>query len=94
LTSGSITTAVDRLESRGFVMRQNDASDRRARIVNLTDEGRKTIETLFAAHEADMNQALEILPASERIELISLLKKLGKSMKGESVERVETITRP
>jgi MarR family 2-MHQ and catechol resistance regulon transcriptional repressor len=89
LTSGSITTAVTRLESRGLVTRQNDAADRRSRIVALTDEGRKTIETLFAAHEADMNQALDVLPASERMELIGLLKKLGRAMKGNSADEAE-----
>jgi MarR family 2-MHQ and catechol resistance regulon transcriptional repressor len=83
LTSGSITTAIDRLESRRFVTRQNDAVDRRARIVALTEEGRKTIETLFAAHETDMNLALDLLPASDRLELIGLLKKLGRAVKGE-----------
>ena len=93
LTSGSITTAVDRLESRGFVTRQNDAADRRSRIVVLTEEGRKNIETLFAAHEADMNQALEVLTPSDRMEMIGLLKKLGRAMKGDlgdGAERLET----
>src|SRR5258707_6283555 len=32
LTSGAITTAVDRLESRGLVKREAQASDRKARI--------------------------------------------------------------
>jgi MarR family 2-MHQ and catechol resistance regulon transcriptional repressor len=86
LTSGSITTAVGRLESRGLVTRQNDAADRRSRIVDLTEEGRKTIETLFAAHESDMNRALDVLAASERMELIGLLKKLGRAMKGEPAD--------
>lgn len=86
LTSGSITTAVGRLESRGLVTRQNDTADRRSRIVDLTEEGRKTIETLFAAHEADMNQALDVLPGSERMELISLLKKVGRAVKGDLVD--------
>src|SRR5438552_13273924 len=36
LTSGAITTAVDRLESRHLVTREAHASDRRARIVRLT----------------------------------------------------------
>ncbi|RYE90513.1 MAG: MarR family transcriptional regulator, partial [Myxococcales bacterium] len=36
LTSGSITSAVDRLEKRGLVARGADPDDRRARIVRLT----------------------------------------------------------
>src|SRR5213082_3974214 len=39
LTSGAITTAVDRLESRGLVTREADPSDRRARIVRFTAAG-------------------------------------------------------
>ncbi|HEX4808809.1 MAG TPA: MarR family transcriptional regulator [Bryobacteraceae bacterium] len=89
LTSGSITTAVDRLESRGLVVRQNDASDRRTRIVVLTDEGRKQIESMFRAHEADMNRAMDVIPASERMELIVLLKKLGRAVQEDTADRVE-----
>jgi hypothetical protein len=36
-----------------------------------------------------MNQALEVLPASERAELIGLLKKLARAMKGEAAADVE-----
>src|SRR5438552_3035794 len=39
LTSGAITVAVDRLESRGLVAREAHPSDRRARIVRLTTAG-------------------------------------------------------
>src|SRR5690242_16128570 len=39
LTSGSITTAVDRLEQKGLVERQLSESDRRIRVVHLTSEG-------------------------------------------------------
>src|SRR3989442_6913337 len=41
LTSGSISVAIDRLESKGLVGRGSDPQDRRARVVHLTQEGRK-----------------------------------------------------
>src|SRR5882724_5417318 len=41
LTSGSITVAVDRLETKGFVERRAHGTDRRARIVHLTKAGEK-----------------------------------------------------
>src|ERR1700733_5877770 len=47
LTSGSVTTAVDRLEARGLVKRSNDPEDRRTRIVSLTPEGKKCISKIF-----------------------------------------------
>src|SRR2546427_3235504 len=52
LTSGAITTAVDRLESRGLVTREAHPSDRRARIVRLTAAGQKEAAKAFAAHKA------------------------------------------
>lgn len=82
LTSGSMTAAVDRLERRGWVMRGSDPADRRSRIVRLTDEGRKTIEALFAEHERDMERAVEGLSRAEREAVIDLLRRLGQSAAG------------
>jgi MarR family 2-MHQ and catechol resistance regulon transcriptional repressor len=77
LTSGSITAAVDRLESKGLVERRNDPGDRRARVVHLTAAGRKLISSAFEDHEAAMERATSGLTASERGEAAALLKKLG-----------------
>jgi MarR family transcriptional regulator, 2-MHQ and catechol-resistance regulon repressor len=77
LTSGSITTAVDRLESRKLVRRMADSGDRRARIVELTDKGKRLIECAFRQHARDMEETMAVLTAKERIELMHLLKKLG-----------------
>src|SRR5687768_620625 len=54
LTTGSITTAVDRLARRGLVARKEDPGDRRVRRVHLTARGRKLIEPAFAAHGQDL----------------------------------------
>src|SRR5450432_4174360 len=43
LTSGSATTAIDRLVTRDLVERVDDPADRRARIVHLTPAGEKLI---------------------------------------------------
>lgn len=77
LTSGSITAAIDRLESRKLVRRTADSHDRRSRIVQLTDSGKRLIEDAFERHEIDMEQAMTVLKCNERIELIRLLKKVG-----------------
>jgi MarR family 2-MHQ and catechol resistance regulon transcriptional repressor len=77
LTSGSITTAVDRLEKKGLVERRADAEDKRARIVHLTRAGRKLIEKAFADHAADMERLASVLEPEERATLIRLLKKIG-----------------
>jgi len=78
LTSGSITVAVDRLEKRELVERRAHGTDRRARIVHLTKEGRKLITRAYAQHAADLEQlASASLTTTERATLISLLKKIG-----------------
>lgn len=77
LTSGSITTAIDRLEKRKLVQRTKHPEDRRARLVELTGKGRHLIECAFAQHAADMEETMAILTHAERAELIQLAKKLG-----------------
>jgi len=79
LTSGAITTAVDRMETRGLVARRADPDDRRARVVQLTAKGKTVIERAFAHHKAAMDQAADALTKAERRTLIELLKKLGTS---------------
>lgn len=77
LTSGSITTAIDRLGERGLVERRGDQADRRARIVHLTAAGHKVISAAFAKHAATLDTLGGELSAVERHHAIRLLKKLG-----------------
>ena len=77
LTSGSITTGVDRLEAQGLVARRAHPTDRRARVVHLTPEGERLIRAVFSEHAGDMERATAALSSSERTTLIRLLKKVG-----------------
>jgi len=88
LTSGSITVAVDRLEKRELVERRAHGTDRRARIVHLTREGKKLITHIYGEHAADMERlAAASLTKVERKTLISLLKKIGYRAAGQSEEK-------
>ncbi len=82
LTSGSMTTAVDRLERRGLVARCDDPTDRRAKIIRLTDAGQELISRAFAEHRAAMEQAVEGFSEADRAELMPLLRRLGKAAAG------------
>lgn len=79
LTSGSISIAVDRLVRRGLVERSGMQDDRRVRLVELTEEGRRFIEAAFAKHSLAMQEAASGLSEAERSHLVRLLKKLGKT---------------
>lgn len=78
LTTGSITTAVDRMEAKWLVVRKNHPEDRRVRIVELTSKGRRLIEKAYAQHEIDMEKAMKALSREDRVILVDLLKRLGK----------------
>src|SRR5256886_10565578 len=54
LTSGSITVAVDRLETKGLVERRAHGTDRRGKIGSFTKGGRKAITRAHAAQPARM----------------------------------------
>ena len=78
LASGSMTAAVDRLENRGLLGRKTTAEDRRARVLELTAEGRRTVEAAFKAHAADLESVMSVLSDRERQRLYEPLKKLGR----------------
>ena len=79
LTTGSITSAVDRLVRRGLVVRTADEADRRVRRVALTPEGRRLISAAFARHAADLDDVVAVLSPTERATLVALLEKLGRA---------------
>src|SRR5215831_7683002 len=58
LTSGSMTTAIDRLETRGLVARADHATDRRAWVIHLTPSGKTLIANVFAGHQDAMQKAM------------------------------------
>lgn len=94
LTSGSITTAIDRLESRKLVHRTPHPDDQRARLVDLTAQGRRMIDCAFEQHARDMEETMAVLSVKDRMELLRLLKKVGlfaaarmKKEKGGDAER-------
>lgn len=78
LTSGSITTAIQRLEEKGWVVREKSSQDRRVVCVALTASGRERIEALFAKHVSRLEDVTSVLSEAEQGQLIALLKKLGR----------------
>jgi len=86
LASGSMTAAVDRLEKKGLIRRGPAQSDRRAKVLHLTLEGRRVVEAAFRRHAAELESAMAILNSSEKRHLYALLKKLGLFAAGAPAE--------
>jgi MarR family 2-MHQ and catechol resistance regulon transcriptional repressor len=85
LTPGSISVAVDRLEQRGLVKRKS-TDDRRVRRVEPTAKGRTLITKVFREHAGAMEAVAAVLTKEERLILLRLLKKLGKTVHASTQE--------
>jgi MarR family 2-MHQ and catechol resistance regulon transcriptional repressor len=81
LASASMTSAIDRLEKRELVRRTTCTSDRRIRIVELTDCGKTFIAEIFARHEKDLEAVTAGLSDEERQVMYEGLKKIGHAAK-------------
>jgi MarR family transcriptional regulator, 2-MHQ and catechol-resistance regulon repressor len=77
LASGSMTAAIDRLETMKLVVRKSTAKDRRARVVQLTPEGKRVAAASFEKHARDLEQVASILSDKDKTQLYESLKKLG-----------------
>jgi MarR family 2-MHQ and catechol resistance regulon transcriptional repressor len=77
LASGSMTAAVDRLERKGLVTRRATPSDRRAKVLELTKEGKRVVKGAFRRHAVELETAMAVLNGTEKRQLYDLLKKLG-----------------
>jgi MarR family transcriptional regulator, 2-MHQ and catechol-resistance regulon repressor len=77
LTTGSITTAVDRMEAKWLVVRKNHPDDRRIRIVELTAKGRRLAEKACAQCSNAMEDTVSVLSREDRLALIDLLQRLS-----------------
>jgi MarR family transcriptional regulator, 2-MHQ and catechol-resistance regulon repressor len=88
LTTGSITTAVDRMEARWLVARKNHPEDRRIRLVELTAKGRRLIERAYSQHSIDMEKAISVLSREERGILVELLGRLAKGNERATIQPI------
>lgn len=77
LTSGSMTTAANRLIQKGYIKRKQDPSDGRCFYLSLTAVGRRLIENAYQKHSHNLEKIVEVLTEAERSQLASLLKKIG-----------------
>lgn len=85
LTSGSITTAVQRLEKKMLVRRKKSVDDARVVLVHLTEKGRALIERAFEAHSANLDQLFDAFDDAEREDFAALMRKIGQRAESLSI---------
>jgi DNA-binding MarR family transcriptional regulator len=75
LSSGGMTSRLDRLEDAGWLKREADPTDRRGVKVVLTKAGRGLIDAATATRFAEAAKSMPPLSAKETRELAGLLRK-------------------
>ena len=76
VTSGTMTTRVDRRERSGFVERRPDPSDRRGVLVHLTPSGRDVVDAAMADLIEQEKTLLSELSQTDQATLASLLRRM------------------
>lgn len=79
LTSGSMTAAANRLMERELIDRIQDPADGRRFYLHLTKKGLTLISSAYRRHSHTLADLFGCLNESERIELLRLLKKVGRN---------------
>lgn len=74
--TSTIGGVIDRLEARGLIVRQASPSDRRVRLLVLTDAGRALLQAAIPAMLRAQERMLEPLPKRERTEFMRMLRVL------------------
>ena len=77
LSTSAMTNRLDRLETRGLIVRRTDPEDRRGLQIALTDAGFGLIDGLVASHVETEERMLAALAPAERSMLRALLGKIG-----------------
>lgn len=72
-----IITVLDGLQRRGLIARDPDPTDRRVRLVSLTDEGRRVRDAARDAIQRNEERVLRALPEHERRAFVRALRTLA-----------------
>src|SRR5580700_2389839 len=74
VTSGTMTNRIDRLAEAGLVSRSRDPQDKRGVLVQLTDDGSRTVDAAMSDLLTSERSILTALSAAQQDELASLLR--------------------
>jgi DNA-binding MarR family transcriptional regulator len=85
VTKRNVTALVDALEEEGLVRRRPHPTDRRATVIELTEQGLKMTDSMYEGHRAAVSELFVDLSEEDRRELIRLLGLLREALRCEGV---------
>lgn len=85
ISSGGMTSRLDRLEKAGLIMRSPNPEDRRGTLVSLTEEGLALTERMIPRHVENEARMLAALSREEQQALSELLGKLLEGLSDDDI---------
>jgi DNA-binding MarR family transcriptional regulator len=90
LSLGNTSMLIDKLVCHGFVTRVEDASDRRHKLVRLTEKGQALLQELRAARVNSVVQRMLLLPPDLLDRAIGVLQEITEALnRGMEIEDAE-----
>jgi len=88
ITPAAASQLVDKLVQGGFIVREEDPSDRRAKFLNLTDKGRELVQQGIEERYRWVDQLAEKLTDDERIQIskaLDIMTRAAEDLEAEPV---------
>ena len=85
VTRRNVTALVDALEEEGLVRRKAEPTDRRATVIEMTEEGARAMDRMYDEHRAEVAGLFRDLSEEDRLELARLLGSLREALQREGV---------
>ncbi len=86
LSSATVTSILDRLEARGYVIRERSETDRRKVGLHLTDAGKAAIKDAPRPLQAHFIDRFEKLQDWEQTQLVSTMQRIANMMDAEDID--------
>ena len=83
VTRRNVTALVDALEEEGLVRRQPHPTDRRATVIELTEEGEQSAGAMYDEHREAVAELFGELPEEDQRDLIRVLGRLRDALRHE-----------
>ena len=90
ITPAAASQLVDKLVQNGFIKREEDPQDRRAKLLNLTDKGRELIQQGIEERYRWVEELGERLTGEERVkvtEALNIMTRAAQELEAEQVQQ-------
>jgi len=91
VTAAAASQLVDKLVQSGFIKREEDPHDRRAKLLDLTDKGKQLVQQGIEERYRWVDQLAERLTAEERVqvsEALNIMTRAAQELEAELVQPV------